>query len=152
MNEAAHKHGAACEFDSRPVHGRLVKEVLLAWLIALQGAQGVQETRRSVKSSERGSLQFNLEKGSPGTESRPTTRFSATVQGVGQWHLELLRRVESFGASLYDMKPIYYLFVQSLLGQLATVWHSSLTDDYSTNLERVKKSAVKIMLGAHYNV
>ena len=80
------------------------------------------------------------------------------MQGAGQWHLysyarmELLRRVASFGTSLFDMKPIYHLFVQSLLGQLATVWHSSLTDEYSTNLERVQKSAVKIMMGAHYNV
>ena len=61
MNEAAHKHGAACDFDSRPVHGRLVKEVLLAWLIALQGAQGVQETRRSVKSSERGRPAYHVQ-------------------------------------------------------------------------------------------
>ena len=42
--------------------------------------------------------------------------------------MELLRRVASFGASLDDMKTIYYLFVRSLLEQSATVWQSSLTE------------------------
>ena len=61
--------------------------------------------------------------------------------------MELLRRVASFGASLEDMKTIYFLFVRSHLEQSATVWHSSLTEDNSADLERVQKSAVKIMLG-----
>ena len=61
MNVAAHKHGAACEIESRPMHGRLVKEVLLAWLITLQGTQGVQYTRRSVKSSEWGRPAYHVQ-------------------------------------------------------------------------------------------
>ena len=65
--------------------------------------------------------------------------------------MELLKRVTSFGALLDDMKKIYYLFVRSFLEQSATVWHSSLTEENSADLERVQKSAVKIMLGAHYN-
>ena len=64
--------------------------------------------------------------------------------------MELLRRVASFGASQEDMKTIYFLFVRSHLEQSATVWHSSLTEENSADLERVQKSAVKIMLGDKY--
>ena len=65
--------------------------------------------------------------------------------------MELLRRVASFGASVEDLKTIYFLFVRSHLEQSATVWHSSLTVENSTDLERVQKSAVKIILGNQYN-
>ena len=65
--------------------------------------------------------------------------------------MELLRRVASFGASVEDLKIIYFLFVRSHLEQSATVWHSSLTVENSTDLERVQKSAVKIILGNEYN-
>ena len=64
--------------------------------------------------------------------------------------MELLRRVANFGASLEDMKIIYILFVRSHLEQSATVWHSSLTEENSSDLERVQKSALKIMLGSKY--
>ena len=57
--------------------------------------------------------------------------------------MELLRRVE-------DRKTISFLFIRSLLEQSATVWHSSLTEENSADLERVQKSAVKIILGEKY--
>ena len=65
--------------------------------------------------------------------------------------MELLRKVASFGASIEDMKTIYFLFVRSHLEQSATVWHSSLTEENCSDLERVQKSALKIMLGSKYN-
>ena len=65
--------------------------------------------------------------------------------------MELLRRVASFGASIEDMKTIYFLFVRSHLEHSATVWHSSLTEENCSDLERVQKSALKIMLGSKYN-
>ena len=40
--------------------------------------------------------------------------------------------------------------MRSLLEESATVWHSSLTDENSDDLERVRKSAVKIILGGKY--
>ena len=64
--------------------------------------------------------------------------------------MELLRRVANFGASTEDMKIIYFLFVRSHLEQSAIVWHSSLTEENSSDLERVQKSAVKIILGSKY--
>ena len=64
--------------------------------------------------------------------------------------MELLRRVASFGTSVEDLKTIYFLFVRSQLEQSAVVWHSSLTEENRSDLERVQKSAVKIILGEKY--
>ena len=64
--------------------------------------------------------------------------------------MELLRKVASFGTSIEELKNIYFLFVRSQLEHSATVWHSSLTEENRNNLERVQKSAVKIILGEKY--
>ena len=65
--------------------------------------------------------------------------------------MELLRKIASFGASKDDMKQIYFSFVRSQLEQSAVVWHSSLSEENKADLERVQKSAVKIILGGQYN-
>ena len=65
--------------------------------------------------------------------------------------MELLRRVASFGTPVEDLKIVYILFIRSILEQSATVWHSSLTEENSCNLERVQKSAVKVILQDQYN-
>ena len=65
--------------------------------------------------------------------------------------MELLRRVASFGPPVDDLKNIYILFIRSMLEQSATVWHSSLTEENASDLERVQKSAVKVILDQKYN-
>ena len=52
-----------------------------------------------------------------------------------------------FGASVREMKQIYFSFVRSHLEKSATLWHSSLTEKNKTDLERVQKTAIKIILG-----
>ena len=64
--------------------------------------------------------------------------------------MQLLRKVASFQVEKNDLKIIYFLFVRSLLEQSAVVWHSSLTIENSEDLERVQKSAVRIILGDNY--
>ena len=64
--------------------------------------------------------------------------------------MELLRRVASFGTPIEDLKIVYILFIRSILEQSATVWHSSITDENKSDLERVQKSAVKIILQGKY--
>ena len=64
--------------------------------------------------------------------------------------MEILRKIASFGASKEDMKNIYFLFVRSQLEQSAVVWHSSLSSENRADLERVQKSAVKIIMGDQY--
>ena len=64
--------------------------------------------------------------------------------------MELLRRVASFGTNYEELKNIYTLFVRSLLEQSATVWHSSLTEENKNDLERVQKTALKVILAEKY--
>ena len=64
--------------------------------------------------------------------------------------MELIRKVASFGAKKEDLKNLYILFVRSQLEQSAVVWHSSLTEENIQNLERVQKSAIKIIMGEEY--
>ena len=65
--------------------------------------------------------------------------------------MELVRRVASFGTPVEDIKNIYILFVRSILEQSATVWHSSLTQENINDLERVQKSAIKVILQENYS-
>ena len=64
--------------------------------------------------------------------------------------MELLRRISNFGASLDDLKNIYILYVRTLLEQSCSVWHSGLTEENTQDLERVQKSALKIILKDSY--
>ena len=64
--------------------------------------------------------------------------------------MQLLRKAASFGPSLKDLKEIYVLFVRSILEQSATVWHSSMSEENTSDLERVQKSALKVILGDRY--
>ena len=64
--------------------------------------------------------------------------------------MQLLRKIVSFGAPIQDLKQIYILFIRSLLEQSATVWHSSLSLQNITDIERVQKSACKLILGEKY--
>ena len=64
--------------------------------------------------------------------------------------MELLRRVASFGASEEDLKNIYISFIRSQLEQSAVVWHSSLTEENRNDLERIQRSALKIIKRGRY--
>ena len=64
--------------------------------------------------------------------------------------MELLRRVSNSNPPLEDLKMVHLLFVRSMVKQSATVWHSSLTKENSDGIERVKISAVKVILDDKY--
>ena len=64
--------------------------------------------------------------------------------------MQLLHQINKFGASKDDMMTIYFSYVRSILEQSCNVWHTSLTDDNEQDLERVQKSALKIILGKKY--
>ena len=76
---------------------------------------------------------------------------TAALVRKGNARMELLRRVASFGTPVEDLKIIYILFIRSILEQSATVWHSSLTEENISDLERVQKSAIKVILQEKYN-
>ena len=75
---------------------------------------------------------------------------TANIVKKANMRMELLRKSASFGASHQDLKDIYIIFIRSLLEQSATVWHSSLTDQNKSDLERVQKCAVKVILKEEY--
>ena len=62
----------------------------------------------------------------------------------------ILRKAASFGASRDDMKTLYIAYVRSHLEQSAVVWHSGLTIQNIHDLERVQKSAVRLIMGGQY--
>ena len=65
--------------------------------------------------------------------------------------MQLLRKVASFSPPVEDLKIIYILYVRSILEQSATVCYSSLTEENISDLERIQKSAVKIILQEKYS-
>ena len=75
---------------------------------------------------------------------------TASIVKKANARMELLRKVATFGTSSAELTNIYILFIRSLLEQSATVWHSSLTEENISDLERVQKSAVKIILQERY--
>ena len=64
--------------------------------------------------------------------------------------MQLLRKFSSFGASWDDLKNIYILYIRSLLEQSCSVWHSGLTEENAQDLERVQKSALRLILKESY--
>ena len=65
--------------------------------------------------------------------------------------MQILYKIAQFSAPITDLVTIYISYVRSILEQSCTIWHSGLTKDDSSNLERVQKCAVKIILGNSYS-
>ena len=61
-----------------------------------------------------------------------------------------LHKSSKFTCNKSDLKKIYILQIRSKLEQSAVVWHSSLTQKCKKKLERVQKSALRIILGDQY--
>ena len=59
--------------------------------------------------------------------------------------MRLLWKLSEFGASIEDMKMIYISYVRSVLEQSCVVWNYSLTNQNVTDIERIQKSAFKII-------
>ena len=64
--------------------------------------------------------------------------------------MELLRKVAHFNTNIEDMRNLYILYVRSILEQSCVVWNSSLTCENSSDLERVQKAAVRIIMGKNF--
>ena len=64
--------------------------------------------------------------------------------------MQILRKISNFGASMDDLKNIYFLYIRNLLKQSCSVWHSGLTQENIEDLERVQKCALRIILNDSY--
>ena len=64
--------------------------------------------------------------------------------------MQLLRNLLSFGPSRAEMVHFWILFCRSVLEQSCVVWHSSLTQENSEDLERTQKTFVRLVLKQEY--
>ena len=65
--------------------------------------------------------------------------------------MRLLHKVAKFTDNHQDLLVIYKIFVRSKLEQSASVWNSSLSQQNIIDLERVQKSALKVILKDKYS-
>ena len=68
----------------------------------------------------------------------------------GYKRMQLLNRAASFTSNIEDLKSIYLTYVRSAIEQSAVVWHSSLSGKNRRDLERVQKSALRVILKNNY--
>ena len=64
--------------------------------------------------------------------------------------MQLLRSIHSFGATADEMVHLWTVFCRSVLEQSCVVWHSSLTQENSEDLERCQKIFSKLVLKEKY--
>ena len=64
--------------------------------------------------------------------------------------MQLLRGVQSFGASREAMVHLWILFCRSVLKQSCVVWGTSLTQENIEDLERAQKTFTKMVLKEKY--
>ena len=64
--------------------------------------------------------------------------------------MRMLHKLVTFNVPIEDLKTIYILYIRSHLEQSCQVWHSSLTLENLTDIERVQKNALKIILQDKY--
>ena len=62
----------------------------------------------------------------------------------------ILRKLFEFNVPVKDLVNIYVLFIRSMLEQACVVWHSSITEGESEDIERVQKICLKIILKDKY--
>ena len=68
----------------------------------------------------------------------------------GNARMCLLRAVSNFDPPLQDLKKIYIQYIRSILEQSCVVWHSSLTQEDTENIERVQKNALRVILRSNF--
>ena len=63
--------------------------------------------------------------------------------------MQILYKAASFTLNRNDLRSIYLTYVRSILQHSTVVWSSSLTEK-RRDLERVQKSAVRVIMGAKF--
>lgn len=64
--------------------------------------------------------------------------------------MRMLHKLVEFDVPVEDLLTIYILYIRSVLEQSCQVWHSSLSFENLTDLERVQKNALRIILKEKY--
>ena len=61
--------------------------------------------------------------------------------------MQLLHNVAKFTKARADLKSIYTTYIRPVLEQSSVVWHSSISRENCLSLERVQRSAVRLIIG-----
>ena len=64
--------------------------------------------------------------------------------------ISMITKLKYVGVSIPDLIDVFSLFVRSLLEYCSVSWHSSLTQEQSDDIERVQRTALKVILGKEY--
>ena len=64
--------------------------------------------------------------------------------------LWMIRRVKEVGGTIEDMLTVYTVQIRCLTETACQIWNGSLTTSHVNTLERVQKSAFRIILGQNY--
>ena len=62
----------------------------------------------------------------------------------------MLRRLKVLGKAVPELKDLYIKQIRSVLELAVPVWHSSLTQSNISDIERVQKTSLHIILGDEY--
>ena len=64
--------------------------------------------------------------------------------------MSMITKLKYVGVSVQDLIEVYVLFIRSVLEYCAVAFHSSLTVQQATDIERVQKTCLKVILGDKY--
>ena len=64
--------------------------------------------------------------------------------------MQIQQKAATFISNRKDLIDIYKSYVRNVAEQSCVVWSSSLTKQNITELERIQKVAVRIILGVYY--
>ena len=62
----------------------------------------------------------------------------------------ILHNLYDFHLPLDEMINIYILFIRSMVEYACVAWHSSITDEESRSIERVQKTALRVIMKEEY--
>ena len=62
----------------------------------------------------------------------------------------MIRRLQKLGASQEDLLDVYNKQIRSILEFAVPVWNSSLTGEHVSQLERIQKTALHVIIGDGY--
>ena len=84
------------------------------------------------------------------TEDLKWERNTKEVCRKAYSRIALLTKLKYVGVSIDDLLDIYILMIRSLTEYCSVAFHSSLTVGQATDLERIQKTCLKVILGENY--
>jgi hypothetical protein len=107
-------------------------------------------TRLSVKNSTIDKLAVSKILGVWIDESLSWERNTKEICIKAYSRISMLSKLKYVGVSIENLVDIYILFIRSTTEYCSVAFHSSLTVEQATDLERIQKTCLKVILGESY--